>query len=67
VGIKVYDILNDDPFGKTLPVIIVSALAKEKNKPVAFKKVIVGYLTKSAEKDVLITQMENILHCKSKQ
>jgi DNA-binding response OmpR family regulator len=61
-GMEICDILNKDSLGKTLPILILSALDKDKDKLAAYKKGIVGYLTKPIEKDTLIAKIENVLH-----
>jgi CheY-like chemotaxis protein len=63
-GIEVCDMLNNDPLGQTVPVFILSALDKDKDKLLAFKKGIVGYLNKPIEKDVLIAKIEGALQSK---
>jgi two-component system alkaline phosphatase synthesis response regulator PhoP len=60
-GIEVCDMLNKDPLGQALPILILSALDKDKDKLMAFKKGVVGYLTKPIENDVLIGKIENSL------
>jgi DNA-binding response OmpR family regulator len=64
-GLDVCDMLNNDSFGQTLPILILSALDKDKDKLMAYKKGIVGYLTKPIEKDVLVAKIENALKSKS--
>ncbi len=63
-GIEVCDMLNKDTLGQTLPIIILSALDKDKDKLMAYKKGVVSYLTKPIEKDVLIAKIDNILNSK---
>ena len=60
-GVEVCDMLNKDSFGQTLPVIILSALDKDKDKLMAYKKGIIGYLTKPVEKNALIARIESAL------
>jgi DNA-binding response OmpR family regulator len=60
-GIEVCEMLNKDSLGQTLPILILSALDKDKDKLMAFKKGVVSYLTKPIEKDVLIAKIENSL------
>lgn len=66
-GIEVCEMLNHDPEGQVLPILILSALDKDKDKLMAFKKGVVGYLTKPIEKDVLIVKIENALRSKLTQ
>jgi two-component system alkaline phosphatase synthesis response regulator PhoP len=63
-GIEICDMLNKDTLGKTLPILILSALDKDKDKLAAYKKGVVGYLTKPIEKNTLITKIENALHAR---
>jgi CheY-like chemotaxis protein len=64
-GIEVCDMLNNDPLGSIVPVFILSALDKDKDKLLAFKKGIVGYLTKPIERETLIAKIEGALYSKS--
>ena len=63
-GLEVCDMLNNDPVGQRLPIIILSALDKDKDKLNAYKKGVVDYLTKPIEKDVLIAKIEKALGAK---
>jgi CheY-like chemotaxis protein len=63
-GIEICDMLNNDPAGRTVPILILSALDKDKDKLLAYKKGVVGYLTKPIEKDVLIAKIEGVLPSK---
>ena len=63
-GLEACDMLNNDPVGKGLPIIILSALDKDKDKLNAYKKGVVDYLTKPIEKDVLIAKIEKALGAK---
>ncbi|MDD5129450.1 MAG: response regulator [Candidatus Omnitrophica bacterium] len=64
-GIEACEMLNNDPLGQALPILILSALDKDKDKLLAYKKGVVGYLTKPIEKDVLIAKIESALYFKS--
>ena len=64
-GIEVCDMLNDDPLGRTVPIFILSALDKDKDKLLAFKKGIVGYLTKPIDRETLVATIEKALDSKS--
>ncbi|HNW39792.1 MAG TPA: response regulator [Candidatus Omnitrophota bacterium] len=64
-GIEVCEMLNQDVLGQRLPILILSALDKEKDKLLAFKKGVVGYLTKPIEKEELIAKIENALSFKT--
>jgi len=63
-GIEVCDILNNDPIGQEVPVIILSALSKKADKLNAFKKGVVGYLVKPVESNELISEIEKALQAK---
>jgi two-component system, OmpR family, alkaline phosphatase synthesis response regulator PhoP len=63
-GIEVCEMLNNDPLGQALPILILSALDKDKDRLLAYKKGVVGYLNKPIEKDILIGKIENILRSK---
>ena len=60
-GLEVCEILNNDPIGKKIPVIIISALDKETDKLKAYKLGIVAYLTKPMEVDDIIHSIEKVL------
>ncbi len=60
-GMEICDMLNTDSLGKATPIMILSALDKDKEKLTAYKKGVVGYLSKPIEKDVLIAKIENAL------
>jgi DNA-binding response OmpR family regulator len=61
-GIEICDMLNQDKLGQSVPIIILSALDKDKDKLMAYKKGVVGYLTKPIEKDELIAKIESALN-----
>jgi two-component system, OmpR family, alkaline phosphatase synthesis response regulator PhoP len=63
-GLEACDMLNSDPVGQGLPIIILSALDKDKDKLSAYKKGVVDYLTKPIERDVLIAKIEKALEAK---
>ena len=60
-GVEVCDMLNNDPLGEKVPIIVISALDKNIDKLAVYKKGIVDYLVKPITKDVLITHLEKIL------
>ena len=64
-GIDVCDRLNDDPFGKTIPIIVLTALGKDEDKLKAYKSGVVDYLVKPIEKKDLINKIEKVLRYKS--
>jgi CheY-like chemotaxis protein len=63
-GLEACDMLNNDPVGKGLPIIILSALDKDIDKLSAYKKGVVDYLTKPIERDALIAKIEKALEAK---
>lgn len=60
-GVEACKILNSDPLGSKMPVIIVSALDGKKDKIEAYKEGVVGYLSKPVGKNDLIAEIEKIL------
>ena len=63
-GIEICQMLNNHPFGKTVPIIIISALEKTADKLKAYKAGVVGYLVKPIEKENLINAIEKALQFK---
>ncbi|MDD4953863.1 MAG: response regulator [Candidatus Omnitrophica bacterium] len=63
-GIEACEMLNSDPIGQGLPIIILSALDKETDKVNAYKRGVVDYLTKPIGKDLLISKIEKALDSK---
>ncbi len=63
-GIDVCEMLNNDPVGLKTPIIVLSALSKEKDKLKAYKVGVVGYLEKPVEKKDLINAIEKALKYK---
>lgn len=63
-GLEACDMLNDDPLGQKVPIIILSALDKPADKSNAFKKGVVDYLVKPIETNELISRIEKALHSK---
>ena len=60
-GIDAGEMLNNDPYGKSIPVIILSALDKDADKLMAYKIGVVDYLTKPIEANDLIVKIEKAL------
>ena len=60
-GIDAGEMLNNDPYGKSIPVIILSALDKDADKLMAYKIGVVDYLTKPIEANDLIAKIEKAL------
>ncbi len=63
-GLEICEILNQDPVGKRVPVIVLSALNKDVDKYKAFKVGVVDYLVKPIEKNALIEKLEKALQFK---
>ena len=63
-GIEVCDLLNADPLGQGVPVVILSALDKTADKANAFKKGVVDYLVKTIDENELILRIEKALQLK---
>jgi len=63
-GIETCNLLNKDPIGKKIPIIIVSALDTDKDRLDAYKAGVVDYVPKPADKEVLIEKIEKALQYK---
>jgi len=63
-GLDACEMLNNDQLGKSIPIIIVSALDKEQDKYKAYKEGVTDYLVKPIEKKDLIVAIENCLKYK---
>lgn len=63
-GMEACELINKDPLGKSIPIIVLSALGKDSDKLAAYKKGIVDYLVKPIEKDELIAKIEKALRFK---
>ena len=57
-GIETCEILNKDPVGEHIPIIILSALDKEADKLKTFKVGVMDYLVKPIKKEDLISTIE---------
>ena len=64
-GIEVCQMLNNDPLGITIPIIVISALDKNVDKIKAYKLGVVDYLTKPFEAQALLHVVEKAV--KSRQ
>ena len=53
-GIEVCEMLNSDSQGKTIPIIVVSAISKDTDKRTAYKLGISDYVVKPVEKTILL-------------
>lgn len=63
-GIEVCQMLNNDPVGKITPIIIISALEKDKDKLKAYKMGVVDYLVKPIDTEQITTSIEKALRFK---
>ncbi|MFH1782107.1 MAG: response regulator [Candidatus Omnitrophota bacterium] len=63
-GLSACETLNNDDVGKKTPIIILSALDKDRDKLEAYKKGVVDYLVKPIDKDELIKKIEKALEYK---
>ncbi|MCK5451364.1 MAG: response regulator [Candidatus Omnitrophica bacterium] len=60
-GIEVCQMLNEDPGGKGIPIITLSALDTDKDKLMMYKLGVVDFLVKPIETDDLISKIEKAL------
>lgn len=63
-GMEVCEMLNADPLGSKIPIIILSALEKDSDKLHAFKLGVVDYLVKPIDRDELIAAINKALKFK---
>ena len=63
-GIEACRLLNEDPVGKKIPIIVITALDKDKDQLDAYKSGVVDYLIKPVETDELIAKIEKALQYK---
>jgi CheY-like chemotaxis protein len=63
-GIEVCEILNQDIIGKYIPIIIISALAKEADKYKAYRVGVVDYMEKPIELERLIMKVDKYIQFK---
>lgn len=66
-GLDACDMLNNDPLGQSIPVIIVSGLDKRVDKIKAFKFGVIDYLVKPVDDAKLIKAIEKAIALKSEQ
>jgi len=64
-GLEACEILDNDPLGASVPIIILSALGKEADKVKAYKLGVVEYLIKPVEPATLLTAIEKAIKLKS--
>ncbi|TAM37727.1 response regulator [bacterium] len=60
-GVEACAMLNNDPVGKNIPIIIISALFKDQDKYSAYKEGINDYLVKPVGKNDLIAAIERAI------
>ncbi|MFH0855954.1 MAG: response regulator [Candidatus Omnitrophota bacterium] len=63
-GVEACEMLNEDPAGQDVPIIVVSALSKSQDKRKAYKEGVVIYVDKPIEKKELILAIERALQFK---
>jgi len=63
-GIDACRLLNEDHVGKKIPIIVITALDKDKDQLDAYKSGVVDYLIKPVETDDLIAKIEKALQYK---
>ncbi|MFA5311238.1 MAG: response regulator [Candidatus Omnitrophota bacterium] len=63
-GVEVCEILNKDPVGQGVPVIVVSALNNTVDRQSVFRQGIVDYIVKPVEKDELVIRIQKALQNK---
>jgi len=64
-GMEICEMLNNDPLGQRIPIIVLTALESDSDKLNAYKRGVVDYLVKPIEKDALIAKIERALEIKS--
>ena len=63
-GFEVLDMIKSDHVGAGTPVIALSALENDPDKLTAYKKGVVGYLTKPISKEDVIRKIEKVIEAK---
>ena len=66
-GIEVCEILNKDVIGKTIPIIIICALAKDADKYKAYRVGVVDYMEKPIEIERLIVKIDKYIQFKQRE
>ncbi|MFH1442108.1 MAG: response regulator [Candidatus Omnitrophota bacterium] len=66
-GLEACEILNKDPLGITIPIIILTALDKEVDKVKAYKLGVVDYLVKPVESSILLEVVERAIKAKTQR
>jgi len=60
-GIEVCEMLNKDPIGQKIPVIVLTAIEKDTDKLRAYKMGVVDYIVKPIDVDSIIRAIEKAL------
>lgn len=63
-GLDACEMLNNDPIGRNIPIIVLSALDRKTDKLKAYKVGVVDYLVKPIEVDDLTAKVEKVLRYK---
>lgn len=63
-GAEVFKLLNDDPVGRQIPIITLTALDTDKDRQMMHKLGVADFLVKPIEKDELIAKIEKVLEYK---
>ena len=63
-GVEACQMLNNDPEGKQIPIITLSALDTDKDRLMMYKLGVVDFITKPISKDELIAKIEKALEFK---
>ena len=63
-GIECCEMLYNDSLGKTIPIIVLSALDKEKDKAKAYMSGVKEYLVKPVDKNQLLCKVEKVMQYK---
>lgn len=66
-GLDVCQMLNNDPVGQTIPIIVVSGLDKSTDKVEAFKFGVTDYFVKPVDDAKIIEAIEKAIKSKSEQ
>ena len=60
-GIEICEMLNRDPLGSSIPIIVISSLEKDTDKLCAYKQGVVDFLIKPSSKDELLKAVQKAL------
>ncbi|MFH1479107.1 MAG: response regulator [Candidatus Omnitrophota bacterium] len=63
-GLSACEMLNKDTIGQKVPIIILSALSKDRDRLEAYKRGVVDYLTKPIDKEELLKKIKKALEYK---